>query len=74
MFDKKLTVNLLIEGMHCNHCKAKVEAALKSAKGVKKFDVSLETSAAEVVYAEGKTTPDDIAKAVTDSGFNASVK
>lgn len=74
MFEKKLSAVISVEGMHCNHCKAKVEAALKSAKGVKKFEVSLETASAEVVYAEGKTTPADIASAVTASGFNASVK
>ena len=74
MFEKKLTATLSIEGMHCNHCKARVENALKSAKGVKKFEVSLESASAELVFAEGKTTPEEIAKVVTDSGFNADVK
>lgn len=74
MFEKKLTASISVEGMHCNHCKAKVEAALKSAKGVKKFAVSLETASAEVVYAEGKTTPADIAGTVTAAGFRSDVK
>lgn len=71
MFEKKLTAKIKVEGMHCNHCKAKVEAALKAAKGVKRFTVSLEAASAEVVYAEGKTTPAEIAAAVTAAGFSS---
>ena len=74
MFEKKLTAVISVDGMHCNHCKAKVESALKALKGVKKYDVSLEKAEAEVVYAEGKITPEEIASAVTESGFEASVK
>ena len=74
MFEKKLTAKITVSGMHCNHCKAKVEAALKNAKGVKKFEVSLESATASVVYAEGKTTPSEIASAVTAAGFNASAE
>lgn len=74
MFEKKLNTVISVEGMHCNHCKAKVEATLKSLKGVKKFDVSLETASASVVYAEGKITPDEIASAVTNAGFPSAVK
>lgn len=74
MFEKKLNTVISVEGMHCNHCRAKVEAALKSLKGVKKFDVSLETASASVVYAEGKITPDEIASAITEAGFASAVK
>lgn len=74
MFEKKLNTTISVEGMHCNHCKAKVENALKNVKGVKKFEVSLENASAEIVYAEGKTTPDEIASAVTNAGFPAEVK
>ena len=74
MFEKKLNTTLSVEGMHCNHCKGRVEATLKSLKGVKSFTVSLENASAEVVYAEGKITPDEIASAITASGFASSVK
>lgn len=74
MFEKKLNAVISVEGMHCNHCKAKVENALKGVKGVKKFNVSLENASAEVVYAEGKTTPAEIALAVSEAGFPATVK
>ncbi len=74
MFEKKLNTTISVEGMHCNHCKAKVEAAIKAVKGVKSLNVSLETASADIVYAEGKTTPEAIARAITDSGFDAKVK
>ena len=74
MFEKKLNTALSVEGMHCNHCKGRVEAALKALKGVKSFTVSLENASAEVVYAEGKITPEEIASAVSNVGFPSSVK
>lgn len=74
MFEKKLTAEISVEGMHCNHCKARVEAAIKAVKGVKSASVCLDTASATVVYAEGKTTPDAVARAVTDIGFKADVK
>lgn len=73
-FDKTENVQISVEGMHCNHCKAKVESTLKSLKGVKKFVVSLENATASVDYVASKTTPADIAAAITASGFNANVK
>lgn len=74
MFEKKLNATLSVEGMHCNHCKAKVENAIKAVKGVKAVTVSLDTASAEIVYSEGKTTPEAVAEAVTKIGFNAKVK
>ena len=74
LFDKTENVIISIEGMHCNHCKAKVENALKSVKGVKKIAVSLENSSAAVDYAAKKVTPVEIADAVTNAGFPATVK
>ena len=74
MFEKKLNATLSVEGMHCNHCKARVENAIKAVKGVKAVTVSLDTATAEFVYAEGKTTPEAVAEAVTAIGFAAKVK
>jgi copper chaperone CopZ len=74
MFEKKLNATLSVDGMHCNHCKAKVENAIKSVKGVKSVTVSLDTATAEIVYAEGKTTPEAVAEAISAIGFNAKVK
>lgn len=73
-FEKTENTVISVEGMHCNHCKAKVESTLKSVKGVKKFVVSLENASASVDYVASKTSPADIAAAITAAGFNASVK
>ena len=51
--------------MHCCHCKAKVEAALKAVKGVKKVCVDLESATAEVSYRASETNPAALAAAVT---------
>ena len=57
--------------MHCCHCKAKVEAALKAVKGVKKVRVDLERATAEVSYRASETNPAALAAAVTEAGFPA---
>lgn len=74
MFDKTENTVISVDGMHCNHCKARVENALKALKGVKKFQVSLENGSATVAYVAKKITPEDIASAITQSGFEAKVK
>lgn len=74
MFDKTENTVISVNGMHCNHCKARVENALKALKGVKKFEVSLENGSATVAYVAKKITPEDIASAITQSGFEAKVK
>ena len=74
MFDKTENTVISVDGMHCNHCKARVENALKALKGVKKFEVSLENGSATVAYVAKKITPDTIASAITQSGFEAKVK
>ena len=74
MFGKKLEADFAIEGLHCKHCMAKVENAIKAVKGVKKFEVDLEGASAHVVYEEGKTSPDEIAAAISASGFGARIK
>lgn len=71
LFEKCENVTLKVSDMHCGHCKAKVEAALKSVKGVRKVDVSLENATAKVEYRASETTPEALAAAVTGAGFRA---
>lgn len=71
MLDKKETVTLTIDGMHCTHCQTAVTAALKAVKGVKAAQVSLEDHTATVTFAVGKTTIDVLCAAVKDAGFEA---
>ncbi len=57
---KTFTVN----GMKCIHCKAKVENALQSLKGVNTVKVNLEEKSAFVDYDENAVSDDDLRKAV----------
>ncbi|MDD4680319.1 MAG: heavy-metal-associated domain-containing protein [Clostridia bacterium] len=61
---KTFTVN----GMKCIHCKAKVENALQSLKGVNTVKVNLEEKSAFVDYDENAVSDDDLRKAVSASG------
>ncbi len=71
LFEKKKTVTLKVEGMHCMHCVAKVEKALKEMGG--KAEVSLEEGKAVVVCPES-TKEADLAATVTKAGFPATVE
>lgn len=69
MFGAKETLVIKVEGMHCAHCQAKVEATLKAVKGVKAAVVDLEAKTATVTVKAGKVTADALKAAVTDAGF-----
>lgn len=55
-----------VEGMHCNHCKAAVEQAVGSIKGVSEVEVNL---GARTLTVTGTASADDVAKAVVEAGF-----
>jgi len=52
MFGKTKTVSFTVEGMMCNNCRAHVEKALLSLKGVKSVQASLETKTVTVTAKE----------------------
>lgn len=62
------TKTLSIEGMNCGHCKASVEKALNALPGVR-AEVDLEKKEARVV-SDGQVSGEQMAKAVTDAGFD----
>ena len=57
-----------VDGMHCNHCKMRVEKALKGLSGVTSAIVNLEAKTAEI---ESTSEIDDnlINTAIDDIGF-----
>ena len=55
-----------VEGMHCNHCKASMEKAAMSIKGVTSAEA---TPAANTLVITGAANDDDIRKAVEQAGF-----
>ncbi|WP_171206222.1 heavy metal translocating P-type ATPase [Ruegeria sp. HKCCA0235A] len=63
--------DLIIEGMNCASCVAKIERALKASPGVIEAQVNLATQTAAVTYAAGTTTPQALAQVVTDTGYPA---
>ncbi len=63
---------LAIEGMTCSGCAVAVKMAAQSIEGVATADVNLENSTAHVRYDPTKTTPEAIARVVTErTGFKA---
>jgi mercuric transport protein len=69
-----LDVKLSVRGMTCASCVDKVKAALQAIPGVTKAEVNLEKNEASVTYAKGKTTPDDLVKAVEKAGYKCSLQ
>ena len=67
-------VVLEIEQMTCASCVRRVEKALKSVPGVLEASVNLAAETANVRYAAGATSPDEIAAAATAAGYPAKVK
>lgn len=59
---------IYIEGMQCEHCKARVEKVLKELRGVTKVDVSLENKKA-IIEADASAENSIIKEAIEDIGF-----
>ena len=64
----KMKKTFTVNGMKCMHCKAKVEDALQSLKGVSVVKVNLEDKSVSVDYDENAVSIDDFKKAVSASG------
>ena len=65
---------LKVSGMTCAGCEAAVRMAARSIEGVKDVKASYAKQTAEVTYDPAKTTPDAIAKVITEkSGFKAEI-
>lgn len=55
-----------VKGMSCNHCKARVENAIKGVEGVEKVEVELATGKTQVY---GQHNSQEVVEAVTKIGF-----
>ncbi|MBR1569295.1 MAG: copper-translocating P-type ATPase [Bacteroidales bacterium] len=56
--------------MGCAACVARVESALKNARGVQKASVSLASNSALVEFDAAQTSPGELRKAVQDAGYD----
>lgn len=68
-YNMDCTFEMSIEGMMCPHCEARVKKALEEVSGVKAAEVSHENNSATVT-ADSSVSPEVLAKAVTDAGYN----
>lgn len=65
-------VTLKVIGMTCSGCEAAVRSAARQLPGVSDVTASYEHGVAAITYDPRKTTPDAIARAITEgSGFEA---
>lgn len=64
-------LDLSVEGMSCASCVAHVERALKAQPGIEEARVNLATGRASLTLAAGAPSPERIAAAVTEAGYDA---
>jgi len=55
----------------CSMCKERLEKMLAFEKGVVSSNLDLETHTIKVTYKTGKTTPEAIRKAISNTGYDA---
>ena len=63
------SVIIPIKGMHCASCAVTTEQALQGVPGVAKANVNFAMERASVDYDESKTSPDHLAHAIRDNGY-----
>lgn len=66
------TLNIAVGGMSCASCSSAVEKALLKVPGVQYATVNLATEKAQIEFSN-PATPEQIAKAVVDAGYEAEV-
>jgi copper chaperone CopZ len=73
--DTTKTCLLTIAGMTCAGCEAAVRIAARRVAGVHDVTVSYAKGSATVTYEPGRTSPEAIARAISEgTGFRATVK
>ena len=63
------SVAVPVEGMICQICAGRVKSALKAVHGVADVEVNLETRNAVIQYEDGKVTPEQLAQAIRNLGY-----
>nr|WP_073018266.1 cation transporter [Clostridium intestinale] len=58
---------IIIEGMSCGHCKARVEKALSELDGITSAVVDLEAKTATI---EGETSDEILRETIDDAGYD----
>ena len=63
-----ITKTMIIDGMSCGHCTARVQKALEAVEGVAAVTMSLEEKSA-VIELSGEPADDTLRDAVTQAGY-----
>jgi mercuric ion binding protein len=67
-------VVLDVPGMNCQLCPISVKKALEGVPGVLDAKADLATKSAEATFDPDRTSPEALAKAVTNAGYPASIR
>lgn len=68
LFCKLVEKEFVVEGIHCEKCKANVENALKSIEGVKKVKVDLKGNAS--IKSKQEVSNEIIKEKIEEAGFS----
>nr|WP_294914241.1 heavy-metal-associated domain-containing protein [uncultured Neokomagataea sp.] len=63
-------VSLRVDGMSCEGCSKRLQAALSALVGVQQAQVTLKPGQAVVQYDEAQLTVQDLKESIEDSGFD----
>ncbi|MGH8727944.1 MAG: heavy-metal-associated domain-containing protein [Burkholderiales bacterium] len=63
------SLEIKIEGMHCNGCASTIEALLTREPGVKAANISYAARKGEILYDPGTTNPERITAAIEKAGY-----
>ncbi|MDR3344154.1 MAG: copper ion binding protein [Oscillospiraceae bacterium] len=64
-------ITLQVEGMSCGHCEIAVQEAVRSLPGIKKVKANRHKKSAAADYDAAQVTPEEIIKAINDTGYKA---
>jgi mercuric ion binding protein len=64
-------VTLDVPSMNCSLCPIAVAGVLRKQPGVQEVKADLDSKSAQVVYDPARTTPERLARAVSDAGYPA---
>jgi copper chaperone len=65
----KKTVNLKVNGIHCNGCASKIQKGLDSLNMEHTTNVNVETGDVKIIFDSDKAGLSDIKSKITEAGF-----
>jgi copper chaperone len=66
-----VTIELAVEGMHCESCVLLIQEVLAERSGVSSSSLDLDSALATVAYDPSRLGPDDLRSAIEEAGYTA---